>query len=392
MSSAHQAGSTQFSVAELLTQASADTGLDDFGDDEFREGLSRIVDSTNREIVLSPIGAAAFQAEINRMLVNRLRFADDLKKRPEIRNEDLSAPVIVLGLPRTGTTKLQRMLASDTGLLSLKFWQTMNPARFPDALPGAEDPRIAAARQALDMMTQLSPGMMQSHPMKVDDAEEEIFLQLLMFKTIANNMAHPAPAHFEWASQQSMRSTYQYMFLMLQYLQWQAGGRQGRRWILKTPLHIGNLDFMNELFPGATYVFPHRDPRQSMPSFCRLVEMFWRVKTDNIDLHAIGRFVLGVWAVEMNKYIASRDRLGSKVSVYDVPYAQVRDEPLAVMREIYRRAGLAWTPGHEKTVKDWEQQNEPGQYGNQGYSLEKYGLTAEAVDTAFSEYRRRYLS
>ena len=379
-------------MADLLAQASADTGLDDFGDDEFREGLGRIVDSTNNDIVLSQIGAAAFQAEMHRMLVNRLRFADDLKKHPEILDEKMSDPIVVLGLPRTGTTKLQRMMAADNGFQSLKFWQTMNPARFPNAVPGAEDPRIEAARQALGMMAQLSPGMLQSHPMRVEDAEEEIFLQLLMFNTIANNMAHPAPSHFEWALKQSMRGTYVYLRQMLQYLQWQDGGRRDRPWILKTPLHIGNLDLMVEFFPAATYVFPHRDPRQSIPSFCRLVEMFWRIKVDKVDMNDIGQFVLNVWAGEMKKYIASRDRLGSKVSIFDVPYAQVRDEPITVMREIYRRAGRELTPQQENAITEWEQHNAPGQYGSQGYSLEKYGLTAEAVDTAFSEYRRRYLS
>jgi Sulfotransferase family len=379
----------KFSVDALLANASAATGLDDFGDDEFREGLARYVEGTN-QMPLSAMGAAAFQGEVQRLLVNRLHFAKDLKRHPEILDQDLSDPIIIMGMPRTGTTKLQRMVAADPGFQSLKFWQMMNPSRFPDAVAGKEDPRIEAGRQMLGMMAQMTPGLMQSHPTQVNDADEEIFLQLLTFKSIANYMSHPAPGYREWVTQQPMRGTYRYLKQLLQYLQWQDGGRRGRPWVLKTPVHMGNLDLLLELFPTATYVFTHRKLHDAIPSFCRLMEMFWRLKMDNVDMNYLGRFVVDVWATEMRKHLRLREQLGSRISIFDVQYAQIKNAPIDTLREIYRRAGRTFTPQREQAIREWEVQDIYGSFGSYSYTLEQYGLTREVIDAAFTEYNRRF--
>ena len=380
----------RFVVSDFLAAASAETGLMDFGDEEFREGLEHFVESTNNDVRLTPTGAAVFHGEIHGMLVNRLRFADDLKTHPEILDEELSDPIIVMGLPRTGTTKLQRMLATDPGLQSVKVWQTIFPARFPGVAPGAVDPRIDAARQAYAMLMQLAPDMNQIHPSQISDPEEEIFLQLLSFRSLANYMAHPAHGYYRWAQTQSLRGTYAFTKQMLQYLQWQDGGRRDRPWILKTPVHIGNVDLLNEHFPKATYVFTHRDVQQVVPSFCRLVETFWRVKTDAIDPNLIGQFVMNVWADEMSKHLALRDRLGARIQFYDVPYVQVKDEAVTVIREIYRRACREFVPAREQAIKAWEADHAYARHGRNHYTLAQYGLTGGMIDQVYLEYRRRF--
>ena len=236
----------RFSVETMLAAASAATGLDDFGDEEFREALTRLVDSTNQEGNLSALGAAAFEGDVHRLLVNRLRFAADLKRHPEILEEDVSAPIVVLGMPRSGTTKLQRLMAADPDVQRLEYWRLFNPAPFPEAVAGQPDPRIEATRQALAMMAQMMPSWSESHPTSHDAVDEEVFLQLFTFKCVFTFVSRPVPAYAAWYHTQSQRGTYRYMKQMMQYLQWQDGGRAGkngdRPWCMKSPAHLGKPD------------------------------------------------------------------------------------------------------------------------------------------------------
>ena len=383
-----------FSVEELLAAASAETGLNDFGSDEHIEALRQLVDSTNKDITLSAIGAMAFEADVHRLLVNRLRFADDLKRHPEILEENIANPIIIVGLPRTGTTKLQRMLSADPDTQSLHYWRLFNPAPFPGSMVGGEDPRIETARQTLGMMAQLAPGFMASHPTYVDQPDEETFLQLFTFKSVLTYLLHPAHNYFEWLKTQSRRDMYAYMKQLLQYLQWQDGGGVGkngaRPWIMKSPAHVENLDLLAEFFPSATIVFTHRDFNQTIASFCRLAEMSWGLKVDNLDLEAIGRMAVKLWSNELHAHLEQRKALGSSVNIIDVQYAQIRDDTIGVIREIYQRAGRELTPQREQEMLAWEAANPPGKFGTYSYSLEHYGLTPAIINEAFGEFELRF--
>ena len=380
-----------FSVDTMLDRACAEAGLKDFGGADFREGLEVLVECSSR-MRLSEIGEAATQGEIHRWLVNRLRFAADIKRHPEILDEEIDDPIVILGLPRTGTTKLQRMLAADPGILSLKFWQAAMPARLPDAAPGQEDPRIGMARQMIDMLAQVSPGLLQSHPLQAEFPEEEFFLQMPTFRTHAIYLNHPAPGFDQWMASQSLRPAYHYMKQQLQYLQWQGGAgkksERKRRWLLKTPLHLGNLDLMVELFPRADYLFTHRDLHEVIPSFCRLMEMFWRIKTDDVDMHALGRYMLDFWSGEMRRHLQQRESL--RVRILDIPYERMRDDPFAVVGEAYRHLGRELTPAVEQAMRDWSEGDLYGSFGSYSYTLEQYGLTCKIIDDAFAEYRQRF--
>lgn len=382
------------SVDQLLASASAETGLSDFGDGDFRAGLDKLVGCTSR-MRLSAMGEAATHAEVQRWLVNRLRFVDDLKRHPEILDEEIDDPIVILGMPRTGTTKLQRLIAADPDILSLKFWQAALPARVPNAVPGMEDPRIGMARQMIEMIAQVSPGLLQSHPLQAEFPEEEFFLQMLSFCTPAIYLNHPAPGYYEWVSQQSLLPTYRYMKQMLQYLQWQRGARKedagGRRWLLKIPLHLGNLDLLVELFPRATYVCTHRNLHEVLPSFSRLMEMFWRIKLDDVDLHEIGDFMVRFWSGEMRRHLEQREALGDRLDILDIRYEAVRDDPFAVVRSIYRHLGRELTPERERAMREWDANDSHGSVGGYRYTLEQYGLKPAVIDAAFKDYAQRFL-
>jgi hypothetical protein len=385
---------SKLSMERMIAAACAETGLSDFGDFDPREGMARFLQDINDNVLLNEAGLASISGIMNRWLVNGLRFADDLKKHPEILDEQVDDPLIILGMTRVGSTKLQRMLAADPDTLKIRHWESMNPSRVPNAVAGEEDPRIAADRQIIDAMIKNNLGLMQSHSVKVDDAEEDIFVQLPTFKTVGHSWVLPVPNYYDWVRSQSLHSSYVYLKQMLQYLQWQQGGRQGengdRQWVLKTPPHIGNMDLLVDLFPNAKYVFMHRDVHEVIASTCRLIEMLFRTCMDVIDMHAVGAYVLRIWSAEMDRHLQQLDALGSQIDLLDVQYDRLRKDTFGVVRDIYQLTGRDLTPRREQAMRMWEANDSHGEFGSYSYSLEQYGLTSADVDDAFAEYNRRY--
>ncbi len=383
-----------FSFVDMLAAATAETGLDDFGSDEFRDALQHIIDSTNTEVVLSELGGMAFKGEVQRMLVNRLRFTRDLKRHPEILEENVDDPIIILGMPRTGTTKLQRFMSADPDVMRLDYWRMFNPAPFPDAVPGQEDPRIDAARQAIAMMGQLMPKWMDSHPTAAEEVDEDVFLQLYTFKSMVLYMFRPVPSYQAWMETQSLHDTYAYQKQMLQYLQWQMVGRGGQRkgpWIMKTPVHLSKMDLLMEMYPKATLVCTHRSLQQVIPSHCRLMESTRQLYMGKTDLLEIGRACVGDFSSLMAQHLKQRDAMGDKLQILDVRYEQTRDDPIGVIRQIYERAGRELTQHRIDAMLSWEKAHPMHHAGSYSYRMEDYGLTPASIDAAFSEYNARFM-
>jgi hypothetical protein len=377
-----------FSVPAMLTAASEETGLDDFGDDEFREALERLVDSTNDDVELSELGTMAFTADTHRTLVNRLRFAADLAENPEITDEDVSDPIVILGMPRTGTTKLQRFISADPGVQRLDYWRLLNPAPFPDAANGLPDPRIAVAREAIAVAAQLMPKWMDSHPTGAEEADEDVFLQLFTFKCVLYYMFRPVPGYQAWMASQSLAGTYRYTRQLLQYLQWQDGGRRDRPWVLKTPVHLGTTDLLLDEHPNATLVFLHRDLHEVIPSHCRLMESTRTLYCPEVDLHEIGRSCVGDFSTEMRKHLKLRETLGDRI--LDIPYREVVSNPEDVVRRIYRHAGRELGADALAAMRSWDADHPRHHAGSYTYRMEDYGLTTRSIDDAFVEYNSRF--
>lgn len=387
---------SKLSMEKLIAAACAEDGLNDFGDFDPREGLARFLQDINDNVLLNEAGIASISAIIHRWLVNGLRFAHDLKKHPEILDEQVDDPLIILGMTRVGSTKLQRLFAADPDALSIRHWESMNPSRIPNAVAGEEDPRIGIDREIIDAMIKNNLGLMQSHSVKIDDAEEDIFVQLPTFKTVGHSWVLPVPNYYDWVRSQSLHGSYVYLKQMLQYLQWQQGGRQGengdRQWVLKTPPHIGNMDLLVDVFPNAKYVFMHRDVHEVIASTCRLIEMLFRTCMDVIDMHAVGAYVLRIWSAEMERHLQQLDALGSQIDLLDVQYDRLRKDTFGVVRDVYQLTGRDLTPRREQAMRVWEANDSHGEFGSYSYSLEQYGLTSADVDAAFAEYNRRYFA
>ena len=379
----------------LVASARRSAGLTDFGDERFLEPMARFVDALVREVDLNADGATTWKLTIETALVNRLRMQRDITEHPEILDEDVSSPVVIVGLPRTGTTKLQRMMSAAPGTQALLTWRLMNPAPFPGtdprtADPAETDPRIFVAQAYEHMLRALAPDLAAGHSVEALQPEEETFLMESGYEVVILGIRVPVPRFMEWLWARSPQATYDHLRRQLQYLQWQDGGGRGRPWIMKTPLHLPNFELLVETFPGATIVHCHRDPAACIPSMARLSEAYRGTQSDIVDLVEIGRTQLEIWAEALRRYLEQRNRLAGRVDVLDVAYPTIVDDPMAVISETFRRAGIPLTAETEAAVVAYDRGNPQHRFGRHEYSLERFGLTEDDIADRFGAYRAAF--
>ena len=375
----------------VLAAASQATGLDDYGDPGFVEGLSVYLESLRTESRLSAQGAAMHYQDIVRILSNRLGFQRDLKQHPEILDEPIIKPIIILGLPRTGSSKLQRMLASDPGAQRLDMWRLQFPAPFPGSKGVSPDPRIAMSEQIEAALISQFPEVMARHPMESHEVDEELWLLEMSFESLMTSIKTYAPKHRAWVEGHSQRNAYAYMRSLLQYLQWQDGGgiRGNRLWILKCVTHIGELPTVLETFPDATIVCTHRDPRKVITSFASLMDLVWKMYSDHVDSHELGNDFNQFWAKQTEKYIDACHTVEAG-RILDVYFDDIQDRPDAVIADIYAHAGRELTLEARQAIAGYVARRPKNHFGAYQYKMEDYGLSNAKIEKAFANYMEKY--
>lgn len=377
-------------IETFMVAAQKQSGLKDFGDLDFVQRAQEWLNCSCSEGQLSESGRAGLDSLITGWLVNRLRLVDDLKRHPEILDEVIGEPVFVTAMPRTGTTKLQRVLACDPTVQSLPFWLTVNIAPIPGANPEKPDPRIAIAEGFMEAMKKHHPGFLTAHPAFVDEPEEEGFWIEGDFQSLANCTRVRTPSYWRKIKDSPERESLRFLKLCLQYVQWQRGTAGKRPWLLKSPLHIGNLKSLFEVFPDATVIHTYRDPVVALPSICRITEMFQGTSTDDIDPYDVGAEQLAVWTEMQQKHLQQREDPRINERIIDVDYDDINQNVIGVVRDIYRRRGKTLSTQAEQKIREWEAKHPQHEFGKHTYSLERYGLTKEGIQSAFSDYIKRF--
>lgn len=376
-------------LQELMADVATSEGLFDYGPPVFVEPITRLLDSVLAEAHLNQAGLMGLEMDVRRWLTNRLRLQDTLNRHPEILDEDVSDPIIIVGVPRTGTTKLQRMLGRDPGVQSLPFWQILNPAPFPGTETVDPDPRLTLALGYVDALSSQAPDVMTLHPFAAEEPEEEVLMLEMTGRSPSAVLFFRAPSYTTWLLQQPQQPLYDELKLLLQHLQWQDGGRQGRPWVLKSPMHLGRIDALLDVFPRATVVHCHRDIATSMTSSCNLIAAARLMRTDDLDPHEVGDFLLGFLSGEWDRNLAQRAALGDDPRIVDVDYAAIRDDAFAVISDIYRTRGTTLSTEARSAMAGWEETHH-ARAGDYQHSDEYYGLTPQRVERAFSSYLQKF--
>ncbi len=375
-----------YDLDSVLAAAREEAGLEDFGDTGFTEALAKVLDCAGRDLRFSDTGFMAFQANVRRWLVNRLRYMDGVKSHPAILQEDVSDPIVVLGMPRCGTTKMQRLLSAAPGTIALPLWMTQNPAPFPDEEPGNPAGRIAFARAIQEAQRANNPDFLASHERTAEQAEEDSDLLLFAIDYLMIFIIHPSDALLDWLRERPRLPAYELQHRLLQYLQWQQGGRQGRHWILKNPGHIGQLDALSTVYPKATLLHLHRDLRTVLPSYCQLIRSIYLDLFDDYDPRRIGRQTLTYWGPEFRRHRAQREALRDRLNIVDAPYRAVLEDAVGIAGAVFQRAGMPMTGQTEQALEQWQAENAQHKHGKPTYSMEEFGLDDEAILAAFGTF------
>jgi hypothetical protein len=373
-----------FRVEELLAGARERTGLAELGDPSWREGLEVLVEDLART-ELSDLGRMVWRGRLVSHLVQRLRVVDCLARHPEIERQALPAPVFIVGLPRTGTTALSHLLATDPDTRSLRVWESAQPVPPPEAATQHDDPRIAAAAQQLAAMQQLAPRLAAMHEDTPTGPTENHDLLGMSFRTFHFDGMAYVPRYVAWWLACDMTPAYALMKRTLQLLQWRC---PPARWLLKSPPDSFALGAVLAVFPDARFLVTHRDPAAVLGSVCSLISTMYELTGKPPSPEAIGASELASWAEAMQRLLAVRARVG-ETRFADVHFDELVADPIATAAGAYARLGLPFTAAAERAMRAHAAANPRGRHGAHHYRLADFGLDAAGVRAAFRPYVER---
>ena len=338
-------------VEELLNTARQRTGLSDFGPPDFMEGLTVLADGVNQEAQISDAGWAHVRERWLNLLINRLWFAQDMAQHPEILDEDLGAPTVIASLPRTGSTKLHRMLAATGDFQNLFMWSTHKFARIPGMEDGGRAQRIQQTRDYEKWLYETSPALVTGHPLYTDEAEEDQFLVECTFRHPLLFGMFQSFQYAQWIMQADMQPTFDSYLKQLKYLQWQSPSRRGKPWLVKTPNHMGNEEFLTRVFNQPKFIVTHRDPLKAVPSVTNTAMVMRKLFSDYDSSAELGAGCLELFSNCANVHMKWRDR-HPEIEVLDLAFREITQDGISAVRKVYGFLGMELSARAIKSVAD----------------------------------------
>ncbi|MFT3930681.1 MAG: sulfotransferase [Spongiibacteraceae bacterium] len=374
-----------WSVDELVAQAQKTTGLERFDSDSFREGLNVLLKDIGNCDYTEP-GLERLRGSLVGALATRLKVTDYLDKRPELLKRPIERPVFVFGVPRTGTTLLSNLLATDPNRRSPLTWEIDDPVPPPTSATLFTDPRAIKRLEQEKAMLAARPEMGKYYRNSAIYPNECMFFIQSDFKALVWESRGVLPNYRDWLfNEADLTSTYAYHKKFLQLLQADAPGI----WNLKQPSHSLWLETILKIYPDARFVWTHRDPLTAMGSFCSLLSLSHNAFMGRVDTKWLGENCSYQAVEHANRAMDFRDKFGEE-RVVDVHYADLMRQPIETMRKLYKALGDEFTAEAESSMQAWLDDNPQDKFGRHEYKLAQYGLTPEQVRKSFERYLSRY--
>lgn len=380
----------QFRAEPLIARARAATGLDDLGPDHFREPLDVLLRSMREEAQLNEAGAQMHAGRIVNALENRLRRVDLVKRHPEILDEHVDVGVVIVGLPRTGSTMLQRLLAASPHATAMYWWESIFP--LPRGELGEADfaARKADAVALAESFVAAADGFEAIHPMDPFAHDEELSLMEQSF--ISNNPEAMLylPSYGEWLLASDQTKSYGELVEWLKILQWQDPSRRGRKWILKAPHHLTAVATTLQTFPDAVIAMTHRRIDHVMGSYCSMVASLTGGSTD-ADL---GKAQAAHWTQRLRRnlidMIPERERQPGRF--FDIQYRELLADPVGSAQALFRAAGIATDATDEAAWRQWLAGNKRDNRPSHSYDLADFGLDRDRLMQDFAFYSDAFVN
>ncbi len=341
------------------------------------EGMEVRVRAYSEEARLSPFGVTAIRRQLIHCLKNAVEIQRAIEAEPRILDERIERPLFILGMPRTGTTILQRLLSQHAGARHLAFWEGYRTAPADIRNPQADQAaRVREGEQALATLYWLAPGLRAIHPMGARDPEECFYLFRNSFLIPSGYDVAYLPSYWAWIDAAD-RSTaaYRHFKRLLQLLQWL---QRKKHWVLKCPLHFAAVPALLEVFPDARIVLTHRDPAECIASLCSLTRVMWGISSEHADDRKVGRYVIDTAERLAASAGPALARLGPDQR-FDAAFAGLMADPPAMTAAIYDQLGYEPDPGLLQRAAAWLASNPREKHGRHTYTLEDFDLSADEV-------------
>ncbi len=386
---APMAAELRLEAEPMLEQARAETGLErGLGDAGFRERLDVLLTGLRDEAGLSPFGVLSDHTVVVGLLRSRLLIQDLLDRHPEILAIPIAAPIVIVGLPRTGTSHLHNLISADPALRSLPYWEALEPVLPPGVqpAPGEPDPRLANTQVGLDMIEVAAPLFQRMHEMTVDNVHEEIQLLAIDFSSMLFETMAVMPTWRDYYQRHDQTPHYAYLKQVLQVLTWLRGGE---RWVLKSPQHCEQIQPLLNVFPDATFVVTHRDPVSVTASVVTMLTYAARMSVEHPDPLVYGPY----WSQRVEDLLRAceRDRdLIPDGQAIDVRFHEFMADDFAMVERIYDVAGQPLTPEARAAMDAFLADHPRGKYGTVVYDLNDFGIDPAERRAAMRSYATRF--
>lgn len=378
----------QLSVDQLMAKSRELAGVD-IVDEEIVEPLSIIHRALDEEAQLDEEGAKAHTNKLLRLLTNRLRMKRDFLHHPEIRDQKIKGPLVIMGMPRTGTTKTQKVLAYSGDFNWLSYWESFNWASISGEPNENTETRIAEADEYCRWIDSRSPDAKLAHSFEALEPEEDTVLSEGSFTTISFLGYANIPSYARWVMGQPPSIMFEFMHDVLKYLQWQGLADPNKTWLLKSPAYNGLELEILKVFPDAKLVTTHRSPLKTLPSLYKFKSSLLKAFT-GVDRTQEPNSQSAAIAVEAISQGIKQSQLlrqeNPNLPVIDLRFEAITTDFPRVAEKIYAHAGLELTEKSLQRMREWEEENAMHKYGSFKYSLEEFALSEELVREKMSDY------
>ena len=364
---------------DLIKSAIRSTGLNDFGPDFWDEPLERLINSINEEANLHPIGQFISKKRLANLLATRLKAEWWFKKEPGILDQPLYPVLLIAGLQRTGTTKLQRLLSVDPDTRSLLSWEALNPA---PPITG-KDKRISIARTSERALKYMAPGFFAIHPVEHQAQEEDILLLDVSFLSTTPEATMHVPSYADWLEQTDQSLAYEYGAKLLKLLQWQ---RPAVRWVLKSPHHLEFFDLIDKNYGDVYYLWTHRDLKACVPSFLSMASHSRSIFSDTVNINSVTDHWMNKTKYMLDKAMSFRKRNQDTDRFIDIHYDAFINYPLQTLKSIYLKTGMPMNKDLETQLDSSDKENTKGKYGSHHYDIDDFGITETHINTHYTDY------
>ncbi|WP_253849439.1 sulfotransferase family protein [Mycobacterium asiaticum] len=371
----------------LHARASADTGLHDFGPADYRERLDVYLAALREIDGVHGAGVVNFYGQLLQLLKNRLLLTDLLSRHPEINDIVLRSPVVIAGLPRTGTTHLHNLLAAPPTFRTMPYWESNEPFPLPAEAGQEPDPRRSRMDMAVSVINLVMPHFALMHEMTTEHVHEEIQLLANDFSTMLFETLAHVPRWRDYYQAHDQTPHYEYLATQLKAMQFLRGGE---RWLLKSPQHLEQVPVLDRVFGDGIVVFTHRDPVPVALSMVAMITYSARMHRSPVPVRQIAGYWIDRLEQMLNALVRDRDTIGPDRSI-DVRFDDFMADELGAAERIYALAGEPFTEAARGALADYLAGHRRGRLGSVETSFEMFGLDEADLRDRFAPYVERFL-